>query len=55
MMRMGWREKYRELAKKALSKPPVYGEDIDIFQFTPKEAKSDIDLHAISDILKVLV
>ncbi len=52
MMRMGWREKYRELAKKALSKPPVYGEDIDIFQFTPKEAKSDIDLHAISDILE---
>jgi len=52
VIEMSWRNKYRELARNALSKIPAYGTDIDLSQFTPKETKGDIDLRSISNILE---
>ncbi|MCR8433326.1 MAG: SufD family Fe-S cluster assembly protein [Candidatus Korarchaeota archaeon] len=49
---MSWRNKYRELAKEAISKPPQYGVDVDITQFTPKEVDKNLDLHSVADILE---
>lgn len=49
---MSWRDKYREAAKEALSKPPQYGVDVDTTSFVPREANKNFDLSSVASILE---